>query len=411
MKRYAMIGLGGRSSFFYTALAKDFVKTSLIVGFCDTNQTRMNVANDHLAKLSYASAPIPTYKAVDFDKMIEDTKPDEVIITTMDQKPMTIDEVRCKAIIDAVERTGKKVRVTFNYRYAPHNTKVFELLGEGAIGQVNSIHFEWALNTSHGADYFRRWHRDKRNAGGLLVHKSTHHFDLINFWLRSSPVSVVAQGGLMFYGRENAEKRGVTEFYTRAHGSEVAKKDPFALHLEEHEQLRKMYLEAEHEDSYYRDQSVFGDGISIEDTMGVLVKYGNGAILTYSLIAYSPWEGFRAVFNGTKGRLELDVVEMSYVNSGGEQGAEGALEKCSITLRPLFEKPREIEVQGGLGGHGGGDPVLLNDLFGENVEEDRFGRAADHIDGARSILTGIAANKSLRTEGVVWVKDILDLKN
>ncbi|EPE24642.1 NAD(P)-binding Rossmann-fold containing protein [Glarea lozoyensis ATCC 20868] len=430
MKRYAMIGLGGRSSFFYTALAKDFVKTSLIVGFCDTNQTRMNVANDHLAKLSYASAPIPTYKAVDFDKMIEDTKPDEVIITTMDrthdiyiiralelgcnvitEKPMTIDEVRCKAIIDAVERTGKKVRVTFNYRYAPHNTKVFELLGEGAIGQVNSIHFEWALNTSHGADYFRRWHRDKRNAGGLLVHKSTHHFDLINFWLRSSPVSVVAQGGLMFYGRENAEKRGVTEFYTRAHGSEVAKKDPFALHLEEHEQLRKMYLEAEHEDSYYRDQSVFGDGISIEDTMGVLVKYGNGAILTYSLIAYSPWEGFRAVFNGTKGRLELDVVEMSYVNSGGEQGAEGALEKCSITLRPLFEKPREIEVQGGLGGHGGGDPVLLNDLFGENVEEDRFGRAADHIDGARSILTGIAANKSLRTEGVVWVKDILDLKN
>lgn len=143
-----MIGLGGRSSFFYTALAKDFVKTSLIVGFCDTNQTRMNVANDHLAKLSYASAPIPTYKAVDFDKMIAETKPDEVIITTMDrthdiyiiralelgcnvitEKPMTIDEVRCKAIIDAVERTGKKVRVTFNYRYAPHNTKVFELLG------------------------------------------------------------------------------------------------------------------------------------------------------------------------------------------------------------------------------------------------------------------------------------------
>jgi predicted dehydrogenase len=275
---------------------------------------------------------------------------------------------------------------------------------------VNSVHFEWALNTSHGADYFRRWHRDKRNAGGLLVHKSTHHFDLINFWLRSHPVSVTAQGGLMFYGRENAEKRGVTEFYTRAHGSEVAKKDPFALHLEEHEQLRKMYLEAEHEDAYYRDQSVFSDGISIEDTMGVLVKYASGAILTYSLTAYAPWEGFKAIFNGTKGRLELDVVEQSYVNSGGEQGAEGALEKCTVTLRPLFEKPREIIVEGGLGGHGGGDPVLLNDLFGENVGEDRFGRAADHIDGAKSILTGICANKSLRTEGVIWVKDVLDLK-
>jgi len=294
MKRYAIVGLGGRSSFYYTALAEDFRSTSILVGLCDTNQTRMNVANDHLKALSYPSAPLPTYKAQDFDKMIAETKPGEVIITTMDrthdiyiikslelgcnvitEKPMTIDEVRCKAILDAVERTGKKVRVTFNYRYAPHNTKVFEILGnspnsissfrtltksgEGAIGKVTSIHFEWALNTSHGADYFRRWHRNKNNSGGLLVHKSTHHFDLINFWLRSHPVSVVAQGGLMFYGRENAEKRGVTEFYTRAQGSEVAKKDPFALHLEEHEQLRKMYLEAEHEDAYYRDQSVFGD--------------------------------------------------------------------------------------------------------------------------------------------------------
>lgn len=148
MKKYAMIGLGGRSSFFYSALAKDFQSTSLIVGLCDTNQTRMNVANDNLVSLKYPSAPIPTYKAHEFEKMIQETKPDEVIITTMDrthdiyiikalelgcnvitEKPMTIDEVRCKAIIDAVERTGKKVRVTFNYRYAPHNTKVFELLG------------------------------------------------------------------------------------------------------------------------------------------------------------------------------------------------------------------------------------------------------------------------------------------
>jgi predicted dehydrogenase len=140
---------------------------------------------------------------------------------------------------------------------------VWELLRSGAIGTVTSIHFEWMLNTSHGADYFRRWHRDKRNAGGLLVHKSTHHFDLVNFWLNSRPETVYAQGDLKFYGRENAEKRGVTDFYTRAHGSDVAKSDPFALHMEANDKLKRMYLDAEHEDSYYRDQSVFGNGISI----------------------------------------------------------------------------------------------------------------------------------------------------
>lgn len=424
-RKYAIVGTGGRSSFFYTAIVKDFSSTSSLVALCDVNQTRMDYANSKIKELGHPG--VPTYKAVHFDKMIEETKPDEIIVTTIDrthniyivramelgcnvvsEKPMTIDVPRCKEILDAVERTGQKLRVTFNYRYAPHNTKVFDLLSSGAIGTVTSVHFEWMLNTSHGADYFRRWHRDKRNSGGLLVHKSTHHFDLVNFWLQSRPETVMAMGDLKFYGRENAEKRGVTEFYTRAHGSEVAKKDPFALHLEEHEALRAMYLDAEKEDSYYRDQSVFSDGISIEDTMNVMVRYRSGAVMTYSLTAYAPWEGFRVNFNGTKGRLEMEIVENSYVNSGGEQGMEGSLDSKKILLRPLFEKPVEIDIEDGAGGHGGGDPVLLNDIFGTRVEDKR-NRAASHLDGALSILTGIAANKSINTGKPVNVDELLSL--
>ncbi|CRK24202.1 hypothetical protein BN1723_013209 [Verticillium longisporum] len=224
----------------------------------------------------------------------------------------------------------------------------------------------------------------------------------------SRPQTVYATGDLAFYGRENAEARGVSEFYTRTHGSDVAKKDPFALHLENSEALKGMYLDAEHEDAYYRDQSVFGDGISIEDTMNVLVKYRSGASLTYSLTAYAPWEGFRVNFNGTGGRLEVEVVENSYVNSGGDQADEGSLEKRSIVLRKLFEKPQEIELGESVGAHGGGDTVLLNDLFGEPVS-DEYMRAASHVDGAASILTGIAANRSIATGQVVNVDDILQV--
>ncbi|KAK8058827.1 hypothetical protein PG994_009275 [Apiospora phragmitis] len=415
-KKYAIVGTGGRAIFYYTAIAQDFSTTSVIVALCDTNQTRMAYANSKLEALGHAS--VPTYPALQFDQMIRDTKPDEVIVTTIDrthnlyivralelgcsvvtEKPMTIDVPRCREILDAVERTsgggqgqgqGGRVRVTFNYRYAPHNTKVFELLRSGALGTVTSVHFEWMLNTSHGADYFRRWHRDRRNSGGLLVHKSTHHFDLVNFWLQTRPATVYAQGDLKFYGRENAERRGATEFYARARGSEAAKNDPFALHLEDHEQLKALYLDAEHEDAYYRDQSVFSDGISIEDTMSLLVRYRNGAVMTYSLTAYAPWEGFRVSFNGTGGRLELEVVENSYANSGGEQAAEGSIERT--TGRGWSSR--------------GGDAVLLNDLFGVPTT-DAYMRAASHIDGALSILTGIAANKSIATGQVVHVDDVL----
>ena len=313
------------------------------------------------------------------------------------EKPMTIDEQRALRILDAIEETGRSVRVAFNYRYAPHHSKVRELLMNGTIGEVYSVHFEWLLNTEHGADYFRRWHREKRNSGGLLVHKSTHHFDLMNFWLGSYPERVYAEGGLRFYGKENAERRGVTQFYPRAHGYEQAKADPFALQMADNAQLKALYLDAEHEDNYFRDQSVFSDGITIEDTMSVLVKYQNQVQLTYSLNAYLPWEGLNVVFNGSAGRLEMKLVEKSYVNAGGARENEGSLEGCDITVFPMFAAPWKAEFTVGEGGHGGGDNAMLADLFGE-PGDDPLKRAADHRAGAMSILTGIAGNISMQQQ-------------
>lgn len=418
------MGTGGRAEFYYGALARDFRKTAELVAFCDINQTRMDYANELLEE-KYGYHAISTYKSDRFDEMIEKEQPDIVIVTSMDrthhryiiramelgcdvisEKPMTIDETKCQGILDAIHRTGRKLRVTFNYRYAPHNTKVRELIMNDTVGDINSVHFEWLLNTRHGADYFRRWHRDKRNSGGLLVHKATHHFDLVNFWLGSHPQTVFAMGDLMFYGRENAERRGITEFYQRTFGSAVAKEDPFALHLEDNPHLKRLYLDAEHEDGYHRDQSVFGDGISAEDTMAVMVRYQNRAMMTYSLNAYLPWEGYNVAFNGTKGRLEVKVVEQSYVNSGGDKASEGAVKGTYIWVYPQFGTPYRVELEHAKGGHGGGDPALLNDLFGDPVP-DPLQRAASHVDGAMSILTGIAANASIRTGRPVDVSDLV----
>ncbi len=73
---------------------------------------------------------------------------------------------------------------------------------EGAIGDILNIDFEWMLDTSHGADYFRRWHRKLENSGGLLVHKATHHFDIINWLIEQDPETVYANGTLHFYGKD-----------------------------------------------------------------------------------------------------------------------------------------------------------------------------------------------------------------
>lgn len=435
LKRYAIVGAGGRSSMFSTALLKDYTAHAQLVALCDPNQTRMDFYNAKFQK-DYAIAPLPTYKPDQFEQMIREQNVDVVIVTTVDrthhqyiirameagcdvvsEKPMTVDAAKCQAILDAQKRTGKKLTVTFNYRYSPRNSKVKELLQSSAIGEVISVHFEWLLDTVHGADYFRRWHRDKRNSGGLMVHKSTHHFDLVNWWLDSQPQTVFAMGDLRFYGRENAEARGVTKFYDRAHENPNAQGDPFALQLAGNENLRQMYLEAEHEDSYIRDRSVFSDGISIEDDMSVMVRYKNRATMTYHLTAYSPWEGYRIAFNGTKGRLEYEVTENPYVSGSDNDTNRPDIrdareievhEPARILIRPLHAKPLEIEIPSGEGGHGGGDKRLLDDVFNPTPTSDPLHRAADHRAGAMSILTGIAANQSFATGLPVKVADLVN---
>ena len=424
-RRYALVGAGGRGRFFYEALARDFGGRAQVVALCDLNRTRMEYANRVMSRHP-GGGGAALYAPDRFDAMIAEQRPHTVIVATIDrthhryiiraldlgcdvisEKPLTIDQQRLQAILDAVKRSGRSVRVAYNYRYSPLASAVRRIVAEGKVGTVTAVHFEWLLDTRHGADYFRRWHRDKRNSGGLLVHLASHHFDLVNFWLASAPAAVAAFGGLAFYGRANAEERGETRFYARAHGSAAAAGDPFALDLAGSDSLREMYLRAEHEDGYLRDQSVFGDGISIEDTLGLLVRMRCGAVLTYSLTAYAPWEGFRLAMTGTAGRIEAQQVETSYVSAGGEQADEAAAATRRLRVLPMFGAPVDVDLEEAAGAHGGAAPRILRDLFGEG-EDDPLSRAATHVDGANAILTGIAGNVSMRTGRIVRVDDLID---
>ncbi|GIV79545.1 Gfo/Idh/MocA family oxidoreductase [Litorilinea aerophila] len=434
-KRYALVGTGGRGRMFVDAICGRYRDNAELVALCDLSQTRMDFYNQQIQE-QHGLPPVPTFHADDFDRMVAETRPEVVIVTTMDathhiyiiramelgcdaitEKPMTVDAEKARAIFDAIERTGRQLRVTFNYRYAPIATKARELIMQGVVGKPLHVNFQWVLDTFHGADYFRRWHREKDKSGGLLVHKATHHFDLINWWIQSYPQEVFAMGDLLFYGRKNAEARGERYEYDRYTGNEAARHDPFALRLDQHEVLRHLYLEAEKDTGYIRDRNVFGDNITVEDTMSVTARYRNGAILTYSLIAYSPWEGYRIAITGDRGRLEVELVE-----SVGKQFIAGEEETIRrdeeseqrfggkhIRVFPMFGRPYEVEIPEGVGGHGGGDRVMLEQIFSPNPPADPFNRAASHIDGAASILLGIAANESIATGRPVRVDDLLPL--
>jgi predicted dehydrogenase len=422
-KRYAQVGLGGRSEMFYTAIVEEYTAHAELAAVCDRNPGRVRRCQVVLAE---AGVEARGYDDAGFEQMIAECRPDVVIITTMDathdhyicramelgcdvitEKPMTIDAERCRRILETQRRTGRQCRVTFNYRYSPPRTQIKDLLMSGIIGDIVSVDFQWMLDTSHGADYFRRWHRNKANSGGLMVHKSTHHFDLVNWWLSSIPVSVYAEGQRRFYTPQTAERYGLTHRGERCLTCTESGRCPFALDLREHPLLTSLYLDNEQYDGYFRDRCVFSPDIDIEDSMHLVVQYAGGARMTYSLHAFMPWEGYQVVFNGTKGRLEHKCQESVYINGDGRVPGELQSEGTWTRIYPHFASGCTVDLWMGEGGHGGGDPVMLDDLFLPNPPADPYLRAADQRAGACSILTGVAANLSMHTGRAVEIATLL----
>lgn len=427
-KRIVMVGTGIRGVRFWgEALLQNFGDLVEFVGLCDINPGRVAYAKERM------KVNCPTF--TDFEKMMRETKPELVFVMTTDsehhkqiitalemgadvitEKPMTTDEIKCKAILDAEKKTGRKVFVSFNYRYSPHFTKIKELLTNNRIGRVTSVDFNWYLNVYHGASYFRRWHGLRDKGGSLLVHKATHHFDLMNWWLDSDPVEITAYGGLEHYGK-NGSMRG-ERCMTCSHKD----KCKYFWDITKDQTLMKMYVANEKHDGYIRDGCVFSEKIDIFDKMSVQILYANNVTVNYSLTSYSPFEGFRLSFNGFDGKMDTwNGIPYQATSDQVSQAERHAMEMSQynevsdgfedIVIYDNFKtEPENVKAPTFKGGHGGGDIRMHQRMFRTPEAPDTFKHAAGTRDGAMSILIGIAARKSIDLKRPVKISELTDIE-
>jgi predicted dehydrogenase len=348
-----------------------------------------------------------------FDEMCDRAKPDLLMVTTVDnfhheyivkaldrgidvitEKPMVIDEKQCQAVLDAEARNQRKIIVTFNYRYAPRHRIVKELLMSWEIGRVLSVDFAWYLDVVHGADYFRRWHRLRNGGGTLFVHKATHHFDLVNWWLDADPIEVVASGDLKVYGRNGPFR------HTHCRPCPHRKECRFHYDMTRDTTRMKLYASAEGVDGYHRDGCVFREDVNIFDSMSAIVRYSNGVTMSYSLDAHLPYEGYAIAFNGELGRIDVRDHER-------QPWKVTEADETEIYLTKSFGVRRRIPVTGSTaGGHGGGD-TRLRDLIFRKADAPAHLRFPDSRAGAMSCLTGIAARKSVDEKRAVRLADLV----
>ena len=419
-RRYAVCGVSSRAIGMYIKpMLNDFGHCAELVALLDIDPLRFKICKEDEPK----AANVPEYLAADFEKMIKETRPDALIIVGMDcshvdylvgglehdldvisEKPMTTNAPDALRVLAAEAKSKGRVTCTFNYRYNPVHRKLRELVIAGKVGRVTHVDLNWYIDIRHGSSYFHRWNRMRENSGSLSIHKSSHHFDLVNWWIDGIPEYVHAFGALNHYGPDGefnpSKKDGrhcneCPELMQCPYKARWATRNSTIMaqddHINDFLTKRKLFT------TYRPDQCMFDSQINIYDTFVVNVKYRNGALLNYSANFSTPYEGYRLAINGTRGRLET----MEFGGAGGQALPnlnEGGVQY--IDYFPIFEGRERIHVPKGEGGHGGGDPLLREDIFLGEDPNRKYDILARSVDGLRAISIGDAVFNSIKDGGV-----------
>lgn len=353
----------------------------------------------------YIGIRVPSFP--DMDAMVHKARPDLVVISTTDathvdyiekafahgvasvvEKPLCTTAEHCRRIRKAsADHPGTRSATTHNYRYGPYAMKIKELIDSGKIGAIRSVVFHELLDHRHGASYFRRWNRCKKNSGGLLVHKACHCFDLINWFVGSRARTLVAHGGRTAYGPDASPYRG-----ERCSACAHAQRCPMYVDLRNDTLRSKLYFQSQEPGGYTPDLCVFDPEIDAEDHATVGYEYENGVQVSFHLCAYSSYEGVVVQIEGSKGRLEHSMSHSTApLASTSQYGSEKTM-AASLRFHPFEQPPEDISVEEREGGHWGADPLMLEDLFGSHPPSPRL---ASLEDGVQAVLIGAAANASI----------------
>jgi len=413
-KRYAVCGVSGRAIGMYIKpMMRNFAHCAEFVGMLDIDPLRFKVCKEMVPE----AKDVPEYLAADYDKMIAEQKPDAVFVISMDcthveyivrtlekdidvicEKPMTTNTADALRVMEAEKKSKGKVICTFNYRYSPIHTKLREMILDGKSGKVTHVDLNWYIDIHHGSSYFNRWNRMRENSGSLSIHKSSHHFDLVNWWIDGVPEKVHAFGALNHYGPNgpfNPSKKDGRSCENCPEYMQCKYKARWAT------RNSRMYVQDDHLNSFDRAKQfttynpfmcIFDSAINIHDTFVVNVKYKNGALLNYSANFSTPFEGYRLAINGTHGRLE----SLEFQGAGGRALPdlyEGGDQW--IDYYPIFGGRERINVIKNEGGHGGGDPLILEDIFLGEDPARKFDILAKSVDGLRAISIGDAVYNSI----------------
>lgn len=433
-RRFALCGLSNRgvasfarplmgvvgdrqdSGLGYGANPDDLSGTAQLVAVLDADDIRREKFLNQLVPATHPA--VRGYRADEFERLCDEAVPDAVIVTTPDathvdyivaalergidvisEKPMTSTAQDAARVLAAEQRSRARVTVTHNLRYSARHMLMKRLISDGSIGEVTYANLEYHVDARHGSSYFLRWNRTRSLSGGLSVHKSTHHLDLVAWLIDAEPTRVFAVGARNHYGEDGplrpGQGTGDIDPYSRlspdATESTTARSGLFGLPYDMQYPAGVRF-------------TPFDAEIDIEDTFVSTIEFSSRAALAYTIDFSSPWEGYRLSVTGTHGRIET-----LYGRSGEGEPLPGS---DAVVLQPLFAEPQRLAVESGLGGHDGSDTTMRQHLFGSaprHADVDALDLAASSRQAAVAVAAGEAMWRSAHSGDAIDVLSLLKL--
>ncbi len=275
------------------------------------------------------------------------------------EKPMAISIEGCDRIIEQARRKGVKVYVGHNMRFFSAMLKMKELLEAGRIGKLQAI---WCRHfVAIGGDaYFKDWHSERKHTHGLLLQKGAHDLDVIH-WLANAYTSrVVGMGKLSVYD----------QLPRRAEGA------PTPVTSIDRRNWPPTQMDG------------FSPKIDVEDHNMLLMQLTNGVQASYTQCHYTPDNHRNYTLIGTEGRIE---------NHGCVSTPEHWASIHLWNQRTGYsEVGHEIfRIPHAEGGHGGSDPLVLDDFF--NYLRGDHSTGANLMDARMAVATAYLGTESLRS--------------
>jgi len=416
----AIIGCGSRGRDAYGKLFKKYPERWQVVSVCDLNA--INLKN---AKEFFKTEEKNCFS--DENEFFKEKRADLLVVATQDkdhvrmaekglllgydillEKPISKNRQELESLLSVQKTTGRKVFVCHVLRYAPAFVKVKEIIKSGKLGKIMSVNAMEQVAYAHFAhSYVRGNWRNEAESSPVIMAKSCHDLDLLQDYIGAKCKTAYSVGGIKFFNKENKPEGAADRckdckyidscpysaeilYVQRWKEDRPSDRWPYNVVCKDiplsEEKLRRAY-----ETNQY-GRCVFACDNDVCDTQDTIFEFENGVVASFNLTGVTSRMARKICINGSLGYVDFD--ESNGIIKEGVYGERINVIKEEDLLKNLDEDSF---------GHGGGDAMMLNDLY--NVLSGQVSSRTCLENSIESHLMAIAAEESRKTGKAIKVHE------